>query len=544
MKYSTVALVIAGLLGGLLWVHGANAAKVDKRALARVWGAAERLVKEGKDVPAQVDAVKALNGLLDHATALKLIEFYQPCEDAGEPPAKGRPPAPNQRPKDSYKVATAILKAVASMTDGEEAVRFKDQVQMRDKWPLRVRMAMLDAVGNCATEYGACLNLLMDIAKNGADTDTRVLSVALLQKFVGNEDVRNLAFALLGDRSWRVRDVAIDAVADSADYERDRAILALINRLAVEEGKLRKNLADALKKITGQDLGTSLSNWCEWWVFSRKSDAGLPPYKSDGRATAARRVFETETFSNRFVFLIDSSISMTEKISPEEKERLRKSFTRAPGEHADPNREPDGRLKLDWSKIHCKLDLAREELIRSMEIMDPAKTVFTIISFSDDAKLWKDELVPTDAKNRKEAEDWLRGLRGKNRTNVFGALDAAFDFCERLAGIDRSKREKGKVVTGPHADEYIPDTIFIYTDGYATAGKYAGDSAEAAKMGEAKYSPIYAEIMVNMVQEITDRNRVCRIQINCVGVGRQDNRTLGNLARQNKGVYIPIGQTR
>ncbi|MCC6574347.1 MAG: hypothetical protein IT462_11205 [Planctomycetes bacterium] len=543
MKRSAFIL-FAGLLVGLVCTHFVNAAKVDKRALAKAWGPAERLLKEAKDVAAQVDAVKALNGLLDKDTALELLKFYEPNDKVGDPPPKGKPPAkPDTRPKDSHKVATAILRAVASMTDPDEALQFKDQVNARDTWPLRVRMSMLDAVGGCAAESTNCLNLLIDLGKTCPDTDMRVLSIDHLKRFAKNDVVRETVFNLLGDRSWRVRDVAIDAAVECAGIERDRFLLALINRLYHEEGKLRKNLADALQKITGENLGTSCDNWCDWWTFKYKSDKGLPPHKADKGATSARRIFETETFSNRFIFLIDSSVSMTEKISPEERERLKKSFTRGPGENKDPDREPDGRRKLDWNKITCKLDLAREELIRSLEVMDPAKTVFTIIAFSDDCKFWKEELVPTDAKNRGEAENWLRGLKGKNLTNVYGALDEAYDFCEKLAGIDPKKSEKGgKVVTGPHPDEYIPDTIYIYTDGYATVGKYCGDKKESDKVGAEKYAPVYAEIMVNMVNEVVDRNRVCRMQINSVGVGRQDKRTLGNLARMNKGVYVALGQ--
>jgi hypothetical protein len=200
------------------------------------------------------------------------------------------------------------------------------------------------------------------------------------------------------------------------------------------------------------------------------------------------------------------------------------------------------------SPLKNKLDLAREEIIRSLEVMNPEKTRFTIIAFAQKMTMWKEELVPTTPENVNEVSTWLRDLRGEKLTNVFGALDAAYDLSEQLAGIDTEKRNKrrskrDKTVTGPHRDEALPDTIFLYTDGFATYGKYAGDDKNWMKYSMEEKAKLYQIIMREMHTEIKDRNRVSRITINTVGVGkRQDYTTLRDIARNTDGTYVGLGR--
>lgn len=516
-------------------------AKIDKAAQARNWAVCERLLKDTKaDVPSQLDAVKAMSGLLDYEHAIKLLAYWQECDKAGivEKDAKGNPKKGEKepRPKEAYKIAMQILTLVKNMGEPEEALKFKPDITNRKQWPLRVRMAMLDAIaGN--SDHEESIKYVLSLAREGTDTDMRVLAFTALLPHTQREGVFDLALNSLNDKSWRVRDVAIDLVVECASMDKDRAILALINRLSVEEGKLRLNLSKALKKLTNQDLGTDADAWIDWYKEAKRAEQGLPPKKGgDKGATRARRIFGADTFSDRYIFVIDASVSMTERIPPEELEQLKKTLTK------DPN-DPDKRRPLDWSKINCKLDLAREEMIRSLEVLDPKQTHFTIISFADDIATWSDELKPCDKANVEDAAKWLRGLKGARKTNVGGALDAAFDLSERLAGIDPEKlkkKEKG-VVTGKHPDEFVPDTIFFYSDGYSTTGKWGGSSDELKKMANGgDVAAMYRSIMTDFLKEVADRNRVARITINTVGVGRQDGWFLGKLAKDHGGTYLPL----
>jgi hypothetical protein len=516
-------------------------AKINKADQAQKWAVCEKLLKDPKcDIDSQVDGVKSLSGVVDYDVAIKLLGYWAECNKSGEieRDAKGNPKKPDKdaRPKGSYKIAMEILKQVRAITEPDEALKFGKDIADKTKWPLRVRAAMFDTISANASANPECLKFVMTTAKEMPDVDMRVLAISSLISNTGAEGVFDLATAVLNDRSWRIRDVAIDLILGCSSIDKDRAILALINRLSIEQGKLKLTLSKALTKLTNETLGTDSNAWVDWWKEKKRAEAGLPPKKEDnGKGTAVKKIFDTETYSDRYIFVIDASDSMTRKITPEELDKLKKAVT---GE-----KKEDKRRELDWSKINCKLDLAREELIRSLEILDPKTTRFTIISFKDDIAVWSDELRPTEPKIVTEAAEWLRGLKGKNKTNISGAMDAAFDMCEKLAGIDPAKvgkKEKG-VITGPHPDDYVPDTIFLYSDGYATSGKFGASTDELKAMGKGKdIAVVYRSLMTDYLADVRERNRIARLSIHTVGVGLQDDWFLGSLAKQNDGSYLKL----
>lgn len=545
-KLTILGVIVCGAL--LLTLNPTTAnAEIDKREQRQAWSNVQRNIKDPELIEETVDAIESMKGMLDHDMAIELLGYFDACDMAWDAAMgdKDAPKEAKERPADSYKIANAILECIRNMKQPEEVAEFEDEVNEKDDFSLRPRMAMIDALA-ANGDNEECREVLIKIAKDekqNMDTDMRILAVLALGEMETTQDTYNVMLAALRHDSWRIRDAAVQALVASRSFNEDQTVLALINALAAETGKMRKVLADALKKITRVDNGTDPDKWIDWFKDKKREEAGLPPKSGKGDRGTRVKVFKTETFSDRYVFVIDTSISMTEKITEEEKERLKKSITSEPGVIKDPRRP------LDWSKINCKLDLAREEMIRSLEIMDPERTTFTIISFADDYTYWKEELVPTDDKHVEEAADWLRAIKGKRRTNVFGALDAAYDLSEELAGIDsgkkRKKKKKGKdgPITGRHPDEALPDTIFLYTDGYATWGKYSGKDNEWAGKSNAEKARLYAPIMVEMVKEIKDRNRIARITLNCVGVGiRQDSTTLRNLAKACGGEYVAIGK--
>ena len=521
-------------------------AREAKKARDAAWAAVEAKLKDpNTPIEEAIDTIDAFQDQLDFDTAMKLLGFFDECDMAWSSKRKdklGRP-IPGQRPVESYKVAKAILKAVRNMKSADEVLKFEPEVEMRGSHTLRVRTAMMDAIANNFTDK-RCSDLLITFAKDESrDTDMRILAIFHLRDYPRTVGVIETLLLTLRDRSWRVRDASVAALIPAAEYHEERVTIALINALANEQGKLRQIVALALDRIHGVSIGVDPDAWIDWYKNKKRDAQGLPAKQNQpGRGTRSI-VFETETFSDRYVFVIDTSISMLKKITPDEMEKLKRSITDSPGE------QKDLRRPLDWSKINTKLDLAREEIIRSLEVMDPKVTRFTMVKFDVESAVWKEELVPTDVKNVIEATDWLRAIKGGNRTNVYGALNAALDLSEVLAGIDVAKRrpkpreKDGKVITGPHRDEALPDTLFIYTDGYATNGKYmGGDDRTWAGKSQSEKATLYGGIMKYMLDELEDRNRISRITINTIGVGNpQDHTTLGALARRCGGKYVPLG---
>jgi hypothetical protein len=520
----------------------------NRAELRKAMGPALAALKDKNIVDDTVTAIEPLEGLLDYDAAIELLGYYEECDRVWDAYTgdKNAPKNARARPLESFRIAHAILACVRRMNYPDEAAKFskKGDIADTEKWSLRPRMAMLDAIARNADDDAECLTVLKDLANNqDGDMDLRIVAISHLGDHASANDVQAQLMLTLRDPSWRIRDVSIEVLASVArdSTNESQILLAMINALAQESGKMRQTIRDALRKITGQTLGTDPDEWSEWFRTRRRGGDGLPPKKGGDRGTRVK-IFETENFSDRYVFVLDTSTSMTDKISAEEKEKLKKSITSAPGEAKDPRRP------LDWSKINNKLDLAREEIIRSLEVLDPKLTKFTVISFSEEITYWEQELVPTSPEKINEASEWLRALKGKKRTNVFGGLDAAYDLSERLAGIEvdkrgKKKRDKDKIVTGQHRDEALPDTIFLYTDGWATYGKYSSDDNAWKKFSLQEKTKMYHNIMRDMKVEIQDRNRVARITVNTIGVGNpQDNYTLKAVANMTGGQYIAIGK--
>jgi hypothetical protein len=427
------------------------------------------------------------------------------------------------------------------MTYADEVAKFKDNIQDTSEYSLRPRMAMMDAIARHARDHEGCREIMLEIARSpDSDTDMRILAVSQLGQMADDDEVMNLLLTnSLMDRSWRVRDAAVETLVRASDFDRDRVTWALIRALAVEEGILRLHISRALQRITGQRFGTDADEWADWFRARQREEDGLPPRR--GRGATSTRVFNTESFSNRYVFVLDASVSMVERISDEERERLKRAME---------EREGDEREPLNWDNINNKLDLAREEIIRSLKVMDPEYTMFTIIVFDSRVLPWKEELLPTTPRNIQEAAQWLRALRPQRLTNVYGAINEAFDLSERISGAQvdqrdsrrRRPRERGSVVTGPHRDEALPDTIYFYSDGYATIGKYRGDDQAWSGMSPQEMGILYARIMRDMISEFEERYRVSRISIHCIGIGNpQDRHTMSALSRATRGEYVPIG---
>lgn len=76
----------------------------------------------------------------------------------------------------------------------------------------------------------------------------------------------------LEDDFWQVRVVAIDALGDFGDI---RAVELLIDRLKGEPGRIREDIAAALKRLTGRSMDPDPDLWKSWWsVEANREQAG------------------------------------------------------------------------------------------------------------------------------------------------------------------------------------------------------------------------------------------------------------------------------
>jgi hypothetical protein len=152
----------------------------------------------------------------------------------------------------------------------------------------------------------------------GKEPEPRIALAELLRRdtevFPWREGGRDLLTGLLEDPSWRVRAAAIKT---ALRLRKPDIVPTLIERLAVEEGRLRLDLAHALERLSGKRLGTDVELWRKWWKavgadfepVEKPMASGGQPGEGESRTTTAS-FFRVPVLGRRVAFLIDCSGSM------------------------------------------------------------------------------------------------------------------------------------------------------------------------------------------------------------------------------------------
>lgn len=286
---------------------------------------------------------------------------------------------------------------------------------------------------------------------------------------------RSLLRALLAADAWRVRAAAIDTAV--ALWRAD-VVPLLIQRLGVEQGRLRLDLADALAELTGKDLGPDPELWASWWKASGEGlDLGPRPQGGRPRTeppssgqTRTAAFFRLPVYGRRVAFLLDCSGSMRDPVD----ERL-----------------PGGPSKFEQ---------AREELARTLEGLD------TSVSF--DVFLYR---YPSEYPPRPELTRALGGLKPRTRARARKAL----------AWMGRQAAKGWGAFSDALAlllEEEV-DTIFFLSDGRPSRGRF--------------------DRGFRLIAELERANRFRQVVVHTVltGHARADRAFLEDLARSTGGRF-------
>jgi HEAT repeat protein len=208
-------------------------------------------------------------------------------------------------------------------------------------------------------------------------------------------------------KDWPVRVAAIRALAR---LHRKESVDLLVERADKEEGRMLAEIVDALRGLTGKPFGYAPGQWKEWWAGAKESfetpDKAAALLSSQAGMTTYHGV---PVLSNRIVFLMDISGSMSESTGPE-----------------------------------TRMDQAKKELGRVLSQLGSAAQV-NLVFFDERIEPWKKGLVPIKA-NLKEAQAVLQKLAPRGQTNIFDSLEFAFAHKEA-------------------------DTIYLLSDGDPTNGR-------------------------------------------------------------------------
>jgi hypothetical protein len=247
---------------------------------------------------------------------------------------------------------------------------------------------------------------------------------------------------LLKDPSWRVRAAAIEA---AVRLWHKSVVVGLIERLALEPGRLHGDAHQALRVLTAQDLADDPDLWRAWWA-QKGTDFDPGPRPQADRFGRLRRsetqhvalgggqaetrttvFFDLPLRSERLVFVFDLSGSMAKS----------------------------ARVDGDVSgSTETKLDVARREFEGTLAALPESAQLDLLVyryptGFPPSPRVTRafGQALPLSAPNRKKAGDWLRQQNAKGWGAFYEALLAA---------------SEGDV-----------DTLVLLSDGVPSRGRYA-----------------------------------------------------------------------
>jgi len=226
--------------------------------------------------------------------------------------------------------------------------------------------------------------------------------------------VRGLLLAALADSEDSVALAALRGVRELKDKAVVGALVALLERA---EGRLASDARSALKRITGQSFASS-AEWKSFWEAKGASWSPDAVKTSDQEPPQERRlttrtrleppkggttIYGTVT-SSKVLFVVDVSGSM------------------------------QVRAQDTTDRIRTRLDYVRRSLAGVIEGQIDEGDEFNVLSFSTEAKLFgkKKKLLKGNAANKKKAAAWVKRLQPEDGTNVYLALERAF----QIPGID------------------------------------------------------------------------------------------------------------
>jgi uncharacterized protein with von Willebrand factor type A (vWA) domain len=200
--------------------------------------------------------------------------------------------------------------------------------------------------------------------------------------------------------------------------------------MAVESGRMKQRLAQALWKLTAQPFEEDAGRWQAWWADAGptfevvgEKDLEAAEKAREQRLLTQRTVASPAQFfgirveSHRVIFVIDVSGSMLEPML--------------------------GRRQ--GKQLAARIDVAKVELVHAIENLEKG-ALFNILAFSNGVERWQKRGIGTNSdQDRKEALEWVADLRADGATNLFDALQMAFQ------------------------DPDV-DTIFVMSDGEPTSG--------------------------------------------------------------------------
>lgn len=410
--------------------------------------------------------------------------------------------------------AQAVEKEIAKVVDVRKAVlenlgKIRDEAglaeliaKMKKASEWTARAALAGAIGLSPAE-SAETALIEQLAAE-KDIGVRVAVVdALAERFsLSDAAIAAVAGAVKSDKAWQVRYAAAKTIQK---HKGKGAVPDLIEALASAEGRLRWEINDVLKSLTGVDKHADPEAWAGWWRnFGEAWARGEAPDEpaGGGDPIASASFYDIPIKSAKLVFILDRSGSMAEESRWKEKPTVSTG-----GAGADDGIKLEGTRKIDVARYNLKKALSGL-LARSENTKEPVE--FNVLFYNQEVTPMGKGLVKLTDATLKKAFAFIDGTDPNGGTNIHDALERGFDYTTR--GAEAELDAKGI------------DTVFLLSDGIPTVGQVI-DTDEILK-------------------KFADRNALAKITINTVyvGIGSTMDDVKGNglmegLAKESGGTF-------
>ncbi|MEZ6184966.1 MAG: hypothetical protein R3F62_08160 [Planctomycetota bacterium] len=276
-----------------------------------------------------------------------------------------------------------------------------------------------------------------------------------------------------------------------------------------EDGLLMNSVEETLYQLTGQNFKTA-EDWRKYWKIKKQDfrpRTGAAP-REPSTTSERKKVptfFGSEIRSNRIVFVIDTSGSMTyEDPAPPTPPQTGSPGRRGPktgggteGGDAEDEKEDEGpkrapsRIRVERAKFQLK------EVISAL----PQGSLFTIIGFDTNVKVFSKSLMAATPGNKDKAIAFVMGLNPSGTTMTLKAAEAAFevDGADTMILLsDGAPTEVDKDTNQQLTGEQVADKITelnrfkrwrIDTFGFAASG-VGGFMKKLADENSGKYTDI------------------------------------------------------
>lgn len=223
----------------------------------------------------------------------------------------------------------------------------------------------------------------------------------------------------LVDASWRK---ASQAIAMSAAFDDSESVPWLIEALGTWKSRAERGLQGLrvaheielqLERRSGRRLGIHPENWLAWWDALRSGKIKKASTAAYYPEATRPSFFGLEIQSDRVLFVVDRSGSMSTMFDEERTRATR------------------------WQEATAQLCGFVEGL--------GAQAKFGVVVFHDYAEAWRSKLVPADAGHVSGARQWLTSQRPEGATRLRSGIEQALD-CGQDGEPDLSKVEADTVV--------------------------------------------------------------------------------------------------